>query len=507
MNITQTKLLRTLALALLLACFPTLPLHAADMPTFPYPAARRGDTIEVYHGQKIADPYRWLEEPDSPETRAWVTAENKITDAFLAEIPQRGAIRGKLERLWNYERFGLPVKRGGKYFYSRNDGLQNQAVLLVTDSLKAEPRLLLDPNTLSKDGTVALTGWQASEDGRHLAFGLASAGSDWQEWKVLEVATGKETTDHLRWVKFSGVSWLKDGSGFFYSRYDEPQAGEAYTAANYYQKLFFHKLGTPQSEDRLIYKRDDQKEWGFGGHVTDDGKYLLIHIWRGSEAKNLVFYKELAKPDAPIVELVSEWEADFDYVGNDGTTFWFTTDLEAPRRRLIAIDLAHPERKAWKQLIAEAADPLSGASLVGDRFICHYLHNVQSQVKLFELNGQPAGEIALPAGGTAGGFGGERADRETFYYFTNMTTPATTFRYDFDQKTSTVFRQPKIDFDGGKYVVEQVLYPSKDGTKIPLTIAHRKDLKLDGQHPTILYGYGGFNISVTPGFSAGTAAW
>lgn len=511
MNLAQGSVVSPVVLMCLLVALPTMAAeptsNSKSKMIARYPAARRGDIVDDYHGTKIADPYRWLEEPDSPETRVWVDAENQITSAFLASVPQRTEIRGKLEKIWNYERFGLPSKRGGNYFYSRNDGLQNQSVLYVTEQLADPGRILLDPNKLSKDGTVALTGTRASDDGKYLAFGLASAGSDWQEWKVLDVATGKETNDHIRWVKFSGVSWLKDGSGFYYSRYDEPNAGEAFTAANYYQKLFFHKLGTPQSGDKLIYKRDDQKEWGFGGQVTDDGKYLLIHVWRGSEQKNLLFYKELAKPDAPIVELIKDWEAEFDYLGNEGTKFWLSTDYKAPQRRVIAIDLTQPERAAWQEVVAEAPDTLTGVGLVGDRLVCHYLHNVQSLVKLFKVDGTPDGEIELPAGGSAGGFGGEREDRETFYYFTNMTTPTTVFRYDFTTGKSTIFRQPKVDFSGEKYTVKQVFYASKDGTKIPLTIAHRRDLKLDGANPTILYGYGGFNASSTPGFSPGTATW
>lgn len=472
-----------------------------------YPAARRGETVDDYHGHKVADPYRWLEEPDSAETRAWVTAENQLTESFLSQVPAREKLRKRLEGLWNYERYGLPHKKGGRYFYSRNDGLQNQSVLYVADALDAEPRVLLDPNKLSADGTVSLTSWRPSEDGKLLAYGLASAGSDWQEWKVLEVDTGKQTDDFIRWVKFSGASWKKDGSGFFYSRYDAPKPGEAYTAANYYHKLYFHKLGTTQDQDELVYQRVDEKEWSFNGHVTDDGRYLLINVWRGSEAKNLVFYQDLQKPNAPVVELISEWEASFDYLDNDGTKFWFATDHDAPRQRVIQIDIASPAREGWKEVVPEAKDTLTSVSLVGDRFVCQYLHDVRSQVKLFLLDGQPAGEIALPASGTAGGFGGQRADAETFYYFTNQTTPTTIFRYDFASQQSSVYRQPKVDFDGDPYVVKQVFYPSKDGTKIPLSIVHRRGIELDGSHPTILYAYGGFNIPQLPGFSVTTATW
>lgn len=511
MNATKTLLIGApLVIALAVVTLTPLPQQAAppEKPmSWTYPTARRGDTVDTYHGKKIADPYRWLEEPDSAETRAWLTAENQLTESFLAQVPQRAALRKRLESLWNYERYGLPHKKGERYFYTRNDGLQNQSVLYVADSLDAEPRVLLDPNKLSADGTVSLTSWRPSEDGKLLAYGLASAGSDWQEWKVLEVDTGKPTDDFVRWVKFSGASWKKDGSGFYYSRYDTPQPGEAYTAANYYHKLYFHQLGTPQDKDELIYHRADEKEWSFNGHVTDDGRYLLIVVWRGSESKNLVFYQDLQTPGAPIVELIKDWEASFDFLDNDGGKFWFVTDLNAPQQRVIQIDIASPARDAWKEIIPEAKDTLSHASLVGDRFLCQYLHDVHTQVKAFQLDGTPAGEIKLPAGGTAGGFGGERDDRETFYSFTNLTTPATIFRYDCDTQKSTEFRRPKVDFDSSPYVVKQVFYPSKDGTKIPLSIVHRQGIDLDGSHPTILYAYGGFNIPVLPGFSVTTATW
>jgi prolyl oligopeptidase len=500
------------AAALAVLTFPTFSLAAEGTPVpgtspYSYPPAPRGDVVDDYHGQKIADPYRWLEDLDAPETRAWIEAENKLTESFLDAIPARDKIRAQLEKLWNYERFGLPVKRGERYFFTRNDGLQNQSVLYVTDSLAAAPRLLLDPNTLSQDGTVALTSWRPSEDGQLLAYGLAEAGSDWQRWQVLDVATGKPRTDDIRWVKFSGVSWLKDGSGFFYSRYDEPQAGEQFTAANYYHKLYFHKLGTPQADDQLIYERPDEKEWGFGGSVSEDGQYLVIHVWRGSEPKNLLYVKKLAEPQSPIIKVVSEWEAEFDYLGNEGTKFWIATDWEAPQRRVMSFDLHDLARDKWRTVVPEAPETLTNVNLVGERIVCSYLHDVQTQVKLFSLTGQAAGAIELPAVGTASGFGGKRKDRETFYMFSNLTTPATIYRYDFDTQQSTVYKQPKIDFDSSQYVVRQVFYPSRDGTKIPMFLAHRKDLQLDGKNPTLLYGYGGFNVSLEPWYSVTVATW
>lgn len=472
-----------------------------------YPAARRADQVDDYHGTKIADPYRWLEDPDSDETRAWVEAQNKLTFGWLEQIPAREKIKARLTELWNYERFGLPSKRGGRYFYTRNDGLQNQAVLYVADSLHGEPRLLLDPNKLSSDGTVSLSGTAVSEDGAYLAYGLASAGSDWIEWKVRNIATGEDLEDHLNWVKFSGASWTKDGRGFYYSRYDAPAAGEKYTGANFYQKLFYHRMGEPQEKDTLIYERKDQKEWGFGGRVTEDGQYLIIHVWRGSEQKNQIFYQKLGEPGSPVVELITGFDGDYDFLGNEGTAFWFVTDLDAPLKRVIRIDLDRPEREHWQTLIPEGKHVITGADVVGGRFVIEYLQDACSAVSVFETSGKLVRQVSLPGIGTASGFGGRQDDPETFYSFTNYTTPGSIYRYDVVTGETQLWKEPKVAFDRDQFESKQVFYKSKDGTRVPMIIVHKKGLKLDGSNPTILYAYGGFNVSLTPGFSLSNIVW
>jgi prolyl oligopeptidase len=474
---------------------------------FVYPETKKVDQVDDYHGTSIADPYRWLEDPESAETQAWVEAQNKVTFGYLESIPQRSAIAARVKQLWDYERFSLPFKRGGRYFYTRNDGLKNQSVLYFAEPLTAEPRELLDPNQLSADGTVALVGWSVSDDGRRLAYGLASAGSDWNEWRVLDVDTGKTLDDHLRWVKFSGASWSHDNQGFYYSRYDEPPAGQEFTKANYFQKLYYHKLGDPQSSDELIYQRDDEKEWGFHGHVTDDGRYLVIVVWKGSEPKNQIFYQDLQTPGAPVVELITGFDADYDFVDNDGTTFWFTTDHEASQRKLIAVDLNQPQREHWQTLIAQSEAKLDSVSRVGESFVAEYLQDARSVVKVCNLDGTFRREVPLPAMGTAGGFRGERGDNETFFAFTNYTTPSSIYRYDVASGETSLYRQPELKFNPDDFESKQVFYTSRDGTRVPMAIVHRRGLKLDGNNPTVLYGYGGFNISLTPAFSPSNLVW
>ncbi|WP_145088203.1 prolyl oligopeptidase family serine peptidase [Anatilimnocola aggregata] len=474
---------------------------------FTYPETARGEQIDDYHGTKVADPYRWLEEPDSDATKAWVIAQNKLTFDYLEKIPQRKAIRARLEELWNFERFGLPRVRHGKYFYTRNDGLQNQSVLYVTNGLHGEPRLLLDPNKLSADGTVALGDWVVSDDGRWMAYSLAAAGSDWNDWRVLNVETSENEIDHLKWVKFSGASWTNDNAGFYYSRYDEPKPGEKYTGANYYQKLYYHKLGTPQAADQLVYERPDEKEWGFSGDVTEDGKYLIITVWRGTEQKNLVFYKDLTQPDAKVVELISEWDAKYYFVGNEGAKFWFTTDLGAPFKKLIAVDITKPARSEWKDVIPESRDTLQGVGAVGGHLIANYLHDACSAVRIFDTSGKLIRDIDFPGLGSAGGFGGRFDQNETFYTFTSYTVPGAIYRYDIRSGKSEIFRQPTVKFDESAFESKQVFYPSKDGTRVPMILTYKKGIKLDGNNPTILYAYGGFNVSLTPGFSVGVIEW
>ena len=496
------------AAALLLSCAGPAPAPKRTMTTrLAYPATAKQDTVDDYHGTKVADPYRWLEDDNAAETKAWVAAQNKVTFHYLDQIPERARLKERLTKLWNFERYGIPFKQGGRYFYSKNDGLQNQSVLYVADSLDAPPRVLLDPNKLSPDGTVALSGYRISEDGNLMAYGLSTSGSDWNEWKVRDVRTGADTGDHIKWVKFSGASWTKDGKGFFYSRYDAPKEGDALKGVNKFQKLYFHKVGTPQGDDVLIYERRDQPDWGFGGSVTDDGRFLIITIWQGTDPRNRIYYRDLTRPDAPVVKLLDDYDADYSFVDNDGGVFWFYTDLKAPRGRVIAIDTTNPDRAQWKEVIPQAAETLKGVNLFGEKFLCTYLKDARSAVKLFSREGKALGEVALPGLGSAGGFGGKRTDTETFYSFTSFTTPGTIYRYDVTSGTSSVFRAPTVDFDSARYETRQVFYTSKDGTRVPMFLTHRKGLKLDGSNPTYLYGYGGFNIPQTPGFSVSMATW
>jgi prolyl oligopeptidase len=472
-----------------------------------YPETRTVDQVDTYHGLAVPDPYRWLEDPHAPESQAWIEAQNQVTFGYLEQLPGRDQLQQRLTELWNYERYGIPFKRGDRYFFYKNDGLQNQSVLYTLPTLEAEPTVLLDPNTLSADGTVALSSIAISENGAYLAYGLSASGSDWVEWQVRDIASGKDFDDHLKWVKFSGAAWTHDHQGWFYSRYDEPDATTKLEAVNYYQKLYYHRLGTPQSEDVLVYERPDQKEWGFSGGVTDDGRYLVISVWRGTDPRNLVFYKDLSSPDNPVVELISAFEAEFSYVGNEGTRFWFRTDLDAPKGRLLTIDLADPDRDHWQAVIPEAADTLQDVSLLNHQFVVDYLSDARSQVKIFDLQGQFLRNVELPGIGSVGGFNGKREDTETFYSFTSFTTPSTIYRYDLVTGESQLYRQPQVNFDPDAYTTTQVFYPSADGTRVPMFITHKRGLELNGQNPTLLYGYGGFSISLTPSFSVSNLVW
>ncbi len=494
--------------ALLAGCSLEKPGTPGIIPVIPIsPHARTENQIDDYHGTKVADPYRWLEDDNSAETKAWVETENKVTFDFLEKIPQREAIKHRLTELWNYERFGVPFKEGGRYFITRNDGLQNQSVLYTMASLDAEPAVLLDPNTLSTDGTVALAGYTVSDDGNLLAYGLARAGSDWHEWRVRDVRTGKDLPDVVNWVKFSGASWTKDNRGFFYSRFDEPDKTNTLKGVNYFHKLYYHKLGTPQQDDKLIYHRPDQKEWGFGAGVTEDGRYLVIRVSKGSDRRNRFFYRDLQDAQSPVVELLNDFDAAYDFVGNVGTVFYFKTDLNAPRGRIIAIDVTRPQRASWDEVIPQASDAMEEASLVNDKFVLTYLKDAHSVVKIFGRDGRLLREVALPGLGTAAGFGGKRKDTETFYAFTSFTVPGVIYRYDLATGKSTLFREPKVAFKGADYETQQVFYQSKDGTRVPMFITCRKGTKLDGNNPAYLYGYGGFDISITPSYSPSIAAW
>ena len=477
------------------------------MNTFNYPETTQTETTDNFFGIEVKDPYRWLENPNSEETKTWITAQNEVTFGYLSQLAIREKLKERITQLWNYEKFGVPFKKGDRYFYFKNDGLQNQSVLYTLDSLEDEPKLLLDPNKLSEDGTVALSGLAISDDGNLMAYGLSTGGSDWIEYKVRNVETKEDLADHLKWIKFSGASWTKNNQGFFYSRYDEPNEKSLLEDVNYYQKLYYHRLGTEQTEDILIYHRPDEKEWGFNGSVTEDGRYLIITVWRGTDPKNLVFYKDLENPDAEVIELISEFEASYSFIERDDDIFWFRTDLDAPKGKVIAIDINSPDKTNWQTIIPETAETLEGVGILNNQFVTDYLKNARSQIKIFALDGSFIREVELPGIGSVGGFNGKRYDTETFYSFTGFTTPNTIYRYDMVTGESTIFRQPTVDFNPDDYVTEQVFYQSEDGTTIPMFITHKKGLQLDGNNPTYLYGYGGFNVSLTPSFSIATLVW
>lgn len=498
------------ALFCLLSASSTRADDATAGDTIRYPDAPRSDTVDTYHGVAVADPYRPLENPDAPETRTWIERENRITNDFLGKINARPHIKNRLTKLWNYEKFGIPFKKGPNYFLSHNQGLQNQSVVEVLATLDGESRPFLDPNTLSADGTVALSqdALVPSDDGRFVAYGLASAGSDWVEWRVREVATGKDLDDHLRWIKFSIVSWSSDHQGFYYGRFPEPRAGEDLKAPNYNQQVYYHKLGTPQSDDVLIYERPDHKEWTFHADVTDDGRYLVISTRRSSSAKHRIFLKKLAEKEAKVVELLGDFDSEYSFIGSDGARFWFKTDHDAPRGRVIAIDVEQAPGANFQVVIPEAKETLVGVSFIGDRLIATYLKDAHSQVNVFDRDGKLVRELPLPGIGSVQGFYGKRTDTETFFSFESYTQPSTVYHYHVLSGETRVFRAPRLDFKPEDFETRQSFLTSKDGTRIPIFLSYRKGTRLDsGETPTCLYGYGGFNIPMVPNFSPSNLCW
>ena len=464
-----------------------------------YPKTLKNSHIDIYHNVPIPDPYRWLEEANSKETRAWIETQNQLTERILSAAPQRKAIKDRFTQLWNYEKFSIPFKEGGRYFFTRNDGLQNQNVLYTTKRIEEAAQVLLDPNTLSADGTVALSRYSVSPDGKYLAYALSSGGSDWNEYRIRDIETGRDLPDHIKWAKFTTAVWTKDSKGFFYGRFDEPKEGTKLAGANYFHKLYYHRIATPQSEDVLIYHRPDKKEWGFDPKVSEDGRYLIISVWHGTERKNRVYYRELGANS--VIELLPELDAQYIFLGNRGTLFYFQTDYQAPRGKIIAIDINQPARNHWQTVIAESSETIENTALLNHSFVVTYMRNAHSQVRIYTLTGQLKNELQLPGIGSVDGFAGKMHDSETFYSYTSFTTPATTYRLNLSDDKSTLFRQPKLHFDPNAYEIKQIFYPSKDGTKVPMFIVHKKNLPLNGNHPVFLYGYGGFNISLTPWFS------
>jgi prolyl oligopeptidase len=481
----------------------------AGPPSAVYPETKRVNQVDDYHGTKVADPYRWLEDDvrKSKEVADWVEAQNKVTFAFLKSIPQREQIEKRLTELWNYEKFGAPFKRGGRYLFYKNDGLQNQSVLYRMETLDDEPQLLIDANTWSKDGTIALAGTSFSDDGKHIAYGIQDAGSDWRTWRIMEIETGRLPDDELKWIKFGGVSWTNDGRGFFYVRYDEPPEGAEFQSLNLNQKVFYHRVGTAQSADVLVYKRPDHPDWGFSPDVTEDGRYLVLTVWKGTDDKYRVLYKDLTEPYGMPIDLVEDFENEFSFVGNDGPVFYFKTDLDAPRKRLIAIDIRHPEREKYREVIPQADETLTSVSFVANMFVTRYLKDAKTQIKMYSTAGEFIREVEFPGIGSASGFGGKRSDTETFYSFSSFATPPSIYRYDMLTGNSKLIRRSNAKANPDDYEVKQIFYNSKDGTRVPMFITHKKGIQLDGSNPLLLYGYGGFNISLTPRFSISRLAW
>ncbi|MGC4115828.1 MAG: prolyl oligopeptidase family serine peptidase [Myxococcales bacterium] len=500
---------------MILALVATLGITMAAEPStaapakLAYPETRKDSVVDDYFGTKVSDPYRWLEDDNSQETAAWVKSQNQVTEAYLAAIPERAAIKERLTRLWNYERFSSPWKRGKSYFYQRNSGLQNQSVLYVTDAPEKEGRVLLDPNTLSADGTVALGGLSCSEDGKLLAYAVAEAGSDWQVWKVRDVATGKDRDDEVRWAKFGGAAWKKDGSGFFYSRFDEPKAGEEKKGETKNQKVFFHALGTKQDQDVLVYARPDHPDWYLYAGTTDDGRWLIIYAAQGTNPENAVFLLDLAKKGAKPEPFLDRFDASYDVIDNDGETFYVRADKDAPRGKLVAIKRGQAQPAQWKEIIPEAKgkDVLESASLLQDRFFVVWMRDAKNEVEVFDLKGKKVADLPMPSIGTVGGFGGKRTDSETFFAHSGFLAPTSIWRLGVKDLKAKPFRSAKVDFDPEAFESRQVFFASKDGTQIPMFLMHKKGLALDGKNPTLLYGYGGFKASMTPSFSPTRIAW
>ena len=479
---------------------------SVSQPAFVYPDTKRVNVVEDHFGVPVEDPYRWLEDDvrNDPEVAAWVAAENKVTDAFLETLPLRGWFKERMTQLYDYERFGLPVKKGGHYFYTHNTGLQNQGVLFVRDGVDGEPRQLIDPNGWSADGATALAEWTPSEDGKLLAYAIQDGGTDWRSVKVMDVATGKIRSDQLKWLKYSGyVSWAKDGSGFYYSRYPAPAAKAAFQNATLNERIYFHKLGTPQSADRLVYATPANPKLGHSGYVTDDGHWLVISTTLAGD-ENDVHVIDLRKPGSRPIPLFTGLKNQWNFVGNEGNRFFFSTDKNAPLKRVVALDVGR-KGAAPATIIPEAKQALDDVDLVGGKLIAAYLVDAKSEVRVYGLNGKQLSTIALPGLGTVSGFGGKISDPETFFSFTSFNRPTTVYRYDASKGQATEWAVPKLTFDPDSISVEQRFYTSKDGTKVPMFVVRKKGST--GPAPTLLYGYGGFNISVTPSFNPANIAW
>jgi prolyl oligopeptidase len=496
----STNIALTLAIAVSLL---GLPAHAGKQ--YAYPPARQAEVQEDFHGTTVKDPYRWLEDTDDAETAKWVEEQNKLFQGFIASEPPRDIIHARITKLWNYPKYSVPQKHGSRYFFTKNDGLQNQSVYYMQEALDGKPRIVLDPNTLSSDGTVAVRGSMYSHDGKLFAYGLTQSGSDWQVLRVRNVDTGEDFADKIEWCKFSGMAWKMDNSGFYYNRLPEPGSVPAEDQSNF-SRVYWHKIGTSQSEDKLVHEDPARKELSFYPVATDDGKYLVIYVYHGTDDRNGLYVREI-NSDGKFQTVVEVGEAEFNLIDNVGSTFFIQTDLLAPKGRVISVDLASPERTKWKELCAESDDVIAFSSMVNDELVIAYMRDAHHRLSVFDKKGGNRKDIELPTLGTVLGISGKREDKEMFFDFTSFLYPNTSFRYDLKGKKLSVFRQPQVDFDASKFETKQVFAKSKDGTRVPIFITHKRGIKLDGTNPTILYGYGGFNVNSTPYFSVSRVVW
>lgn len=463
-----------------------------------YPRTKKVAQVDTYFGVEVADPYRWLEDDNSPETAEWVKAQNDVTFAYLESIPFRGKIRERLAQVWNYPRYSSPFRAGKYYFFYKNDGMQNQSVLYIQEGLEGEPRVFLDPNTFSEDGTVALSGLSISHDDRYLAYTISRAGSDWSEAKVIEIETQTELDDHIKWIKFSGISW--HGNGFYYSRYDEPKAAEAFSGKNEFHKVYYHKLGSSQSDDILVYQNTKYPLRNYGASVTEDERFLVIYETE-STSGNALYVKDLRNPNSAFRQIAIGFEKDYWVIDNIGDKLLVLTNYGAPRKQLVLIDPENPQPSDWKTIIPEKNAVLESVSIIGGRIAANYIKDASSRAYLYDIDGVFTAEVNLPGIGTISGFSARKEDTIAFYSFTSFTFPSTIYKFDVGKNQSVVFRASEIDFDPSGYETKQVFYTSKDGTRVPMFITHKKGLKYSGKNPTLLYGYGGFNAAMTPAFS------
>src|SRR6266850_3870417 len=502
----------TLALGTAFLLLAIAACRQSDPPKLSYPETKKINVVDDYFGTKVEDPYRWMESLDSADVAAWVAAQNQVTSEYLGRLPLREHFKQRITELWNYPKVSIPVRDGGRYFFQKNSGLQRQAPLYVRESLTASPSLVIDPNVLSPDGSLSLAQWKPSPDGRLLAYGLSEGGADWETIHVRDVDKGMELDDQVRWMRFSDISWTKDSKGFFYSRYPEPPKDKVLEAALSDQALYYHRVGTPQSEDKLIYSRPDIPNWFITGSTTEDGRYLLVFMYKGSDNNNRLYYSDLDDPKnpkigAPVKPLVETDDAEFSAFGNAGSVLYLRTDRDSPNRKVIALDVRHPEPGAWKTIVPEAKESIEAVNLIGGRIVAHYLVDVQSRLSLFKLDGSSEGDVALPGTGTIAGIGGRQDTSEIFYSFSSPLFPTTVFSYDPATKHQNPFEAAKPPVDVSQFETKLSFAISKDGTRVPFFVTSRKGIALDGSHPTMMSGYGGFSISTQPTYRAEVPAW